>query len=60
MGNQKEAVLQLVDEHRERGRSVSEVLGSVGVSRSSYYRWRKGQGAGAKLVSDNGRGAPAH
>jgi putative transposase len=44
MGNQKEAVLQLVDEHRERGRSVSEVLGSVGVSRSSYYRWRKGQG----------------
>jgi len=41
MGNQKEAVLELVDEHRERGRSVSEVLGSVGVARSSYYRWRK-------------------
>lgn len=44
MGNQKEAVLQLVDEHRERGRSVSEVLGSVGVARSSYYRWRKSGG----------------
>lgn len=43
MGNQREAVLQLVDEHRERGRTVSEVLGSVGVARSSYYRWRQSQ-----------------
>ena len=44
MGNQKQAVLKLVDDHREQGRSVSEVLGSVGVARSSYYRWKKGVG----------------
>lgn len=44
MRNQKEAVLKLVDEHREQGRAVSEVLGSMGVARSSYYRWRRGQG----------------
>jgi len=23
---------------------VSEVLGTVGVARSSYYRWKKGEG----------------
>ena len=45
MGNQKQAVMDLVEQHREEGRRISEVLGSVGVARSSYYRWRKGQGA---------------
>jgi putative transposase len=44
MGNQKQAVLELVEAHRGEGRSVSEVLGSVGVARSSYYRWKKGEG----------------
>jgi hypothetical protein len=44
MGNQKQAVMDLVERHREEGRRISEVLGSVGVARSSYYRWRKGQG----------------
>ena len=44
MGNQKQAVMDLVEQHREEGRRISEVLGSVGVARSSYYRWRKGQG----------------
>ena len=44
MGNQKEAVKELVEAHREQGRSVKEVLESVGVARSSYYRWKKGQG----------------
>ncbi len=42
MGNQKQAVVALVESHREQGRSVTEVLSSVGVARSSYYRWRKG------------------
>src|SRR2546422_582589 len=28
----------------KEGRSVSEVLGTVGVARSSYYRWKKGEG----------------
>lgn len=44
MGNQKQAVLELVETHRGEGRSVGEVLGSVGVARSSYYRWKKGEG----------------
>lgn len=44
MGNQKQAVLELVEAHRGEGRSVSEVLSSVGVARSSYYRWKEGEG----------------
>jgi hypothetical protein len=44
MGNQKQEVLELVEAHRGKGRSVSEVLGSVGVARSSYYRWKKSRG----------------
>lgn len=44
MASQKAAVMELVERHRCEGRTVSEVLGSLGVARSSYYRWRKGQG----------------
>jgi hypothetical protein len=36
--------MDLVERHRGEGRRISEVLGSVGVARSSYYRWRKGHG----------------
>jgi len=43
MGNQKRAVLELVETHRGQGRTVGEVLVSVG-ARSSYYRWKKGEG----------------
>jgi hypothetical protein len=38
MENQKQAVLELVQTQRGRGRTVGEVLGSVGVARSNYYR----------------------
>ena len=44
MAVQKQAVLELVKAHRGEGRSVGEVLGSVGVARSSYYRWKKSEG----------------
>jgi putative transposase len=44
MVGQKKALLGLVEAHREQGRSVKEVLGRVGVARSSYYRWKKGVG----------------
>lgn len=44
MESQKQAVLELVETHRGQGRSVGEVLGSVGVARASYYRWKKGLG----------------
>lgn len=43
MRNQKQAVMELVEAHRGQGRSVSEILGSVGVARSSYYRWKGGE-----------------
>jgi transposase len=44
MASQKAAVMEVVARHRCEGRTVDEVLGSLGVARSSYYRWRKGQG----------------
>lgn len=44
MANQKQGVLEVVAVHRSEGRMVGEVLSSVGVARSSYYRWKKGNG----------------
>jgi len=44
MEAQKQAVIEQVEAHRGQGRPVAEVLGNVGVARSSYYRWKKGQG----------------
>lgn len=44
MASQKQAVMDLVERHRGEGRTLSEVLGSIGVARSSYYRWKKSQG----------------
>jgi len=41
MAEQKQAVVELVQAQRSEGRTVAEVLGSVGVARSSYYRWKK-------------------
>ena len=43
MEQHKQTVLELVAKHRSQGRTVAEVLGSVGVARSSYYRWKKGE-----------------
>jgi hypothetical protein len=44
MEQQKQAIVELVASHRDQGRTVGEVLGSAGVARSSYYRWKKGNG----------------
>jgi putative transposase len=41
METQKQAVIELVQAHRSQGRPVVEVVGSLGVARSSYYRWKK-------------------
>ena len=43
MASQKQAVIDLVERHRYEGRTVKEVLGSLGVARSSYYRWKGGK-----------------
>ena len=45
MEQQKQAIVELVASHRDQGRRVGEVLSSAGVARSSYYRWKKGNGA---------------
>ena len=44
MAGQQQAIVELVASHREQGRTVGEMLSSVGVARSSYYRWKKGNG----------------
>jgi putative transposase len=43
MEGQKQTVMELVQGQRAQGRTVTEVLKSLGVSRSSYYRWKKGE-----------------
>lgn len=42
MSMQKEAVITLVEEHRQQGRTVGEVLASLGIARATYYRWKRG------------------
>ncbi len=60
MEEQKQAVIDLVVSHRGQGRTVGDVLGSVGVARSSYYRWKKKPGRektpSTQFVRDHGRG----
>lgn len=41
MSAQKEAIMKLVQEQKERGRAVGEALAILGVARSTYYRWKK-------------------
>jgi transposase InsO family protein len=41
MENQKQSTLELVATHRDQGRTIGEVLSSLGVARSNYYRWKK-------------------
>lgn len=43
MENQKQVVIELVASHRSQGRRVGEALESMGVARSSYYRWKKSE-----------------
>src|SRR5579871_2628263 len=44
MSAQKEAVLRWVAEQEDRGRPVRETLMTLGVSRSTYYRWKQSNG----------------
>jgi putative transposase len=41
MGVQKEAVMALVEDHRQQGRGVGEVLARLGIARATYYRWKR-------------------
>lgn len=51
MNTQKEAILKLILEQKEKGRSVGEALGSLGVARSTYYRWKKSDAPQSDRVS---------
>ena len=41
MSTQREAVLRMVQEERQQGRGVGEILVTLGIKRSTYYRWEK-------------------
>lgn len=51
MSAQKEAVMKLVEEEKEQGRPVREALATLGVARSTYYRWKKSNGAKRERAS---------
>lgn len=44
MSTQKESILHGVEEERQKGRGVGEVLATLGIKRATYYRWKKGVG----------------
>ena len=50
MHTQKIAILEMVAEGRRNGRRVGEVLATLGITRATYYRWKKGQGRGASCA----------
>ena len=64
MEAQKQAVIEQVEAHRGQGRPVAEVLGKVGVARSSYYRWEERPGREktpwSEFVRDHYSGAKTH
>ena len=55
MSTQREMVIQMVEEQRQQGRKISEVLATLGTKRATYYRWKKGEG---RLASSSRRSFP--
>ncbi len=53
MRTQKAAILQMVEDARQHGRRVGEVLATLGIKRATYYRWKKG--VGGRSSSPGGR-----
>jgi putative transposase len=47
MNTQKAEILQTVEDARQNGRRVGEVVVTLGIKRATYYRWKKGEGQGA-------------
>lgn len=41
MGIQKEIIMQLVEEEKQKGRRIGEVLETLGIRRPTYYRWKE-------------------
>jgi len=44
MSTQKESVIRIVEEQKQQGRRVGEILATLGIKRVTYYRWKKGSG----------------
>lgn len=44
MSTQQAAILQMVQDARQKGQRVGEVLATLGIKRATYYRWKKGMG----------------
>jgi len=44
VNEQKEAVMKLVEGQRAQGRPVGEILTTLGIVRSTYYRWKQNHG----------------
>ncbi len=41
MSIQKEMIMQLVEEEKQKGRRIGEVLETLGIRRPTYYRWKE-------------------
>jgi len=41
MSTHKEEIVKFIEEQRQEGRRVGEILFSLGIQRSTYYRWKK-------------------
>lgn len=44
MRTQREMVIQAVEEQKQQGRKIGEVLATLGIKRATYYQWKKGEG----------------
>lgn len=49
MSTQQAAILQMVQDARQKGQRVGEVLATLGIKRATYYRWKKGVGGRSSL-----------
>jgi len=47
MHTQKQEILEFIEKRKRGERTIAEILANFSVSQSSFYRWRKAQGAGA-------------
>lgn len=53
MSIQKEKIMQFVEEQKQQGRRIGDILMSLGIKRPTYYRWKKGD----DLQASSSRGA---
>src|SRR5207249_3178791 len=52
MDEQKQEILKLVETQRQEGRTIGDILNTVGIPRANYYRWK------ARDISESEIAAP--